>query len=382
MTTHSRTNRSRSARPTTSRRPTPEVPPITAHTIPLFDRTALGSRVSGFSVHIADTSDPDGGVTYYGVSPNPIAEVEDEGENRRRAWHQRMLACPNEGMRSLIAPTEAMIDTVASLKGKAPHFTEVLDWIIRAMKLAMMTGTPLRLSPCLIVGPPGIGKTWLMRQLAHALAIPSLFIAMNTLADRGSALTGLPLVWRSAGPGKIARQLIDGATASPIVLLDEIDKLSPLNPAETPIESLHTFLEPENAKAFIDEFIDVPIDASHILWFASANDPSRLPASIRDRFVIFTITMDEGQRRLIAREIFATANAAFGYRFALETQDLLESALDVSPRQAGRLWTMAFGFAAESAREIVTRRDILAAAALIEERAPAIGFIANRQRMN
>ena len=348
-----------------------------AGVIQLFDTGALQRRAMGMPLHSPHqhtVHDPD---TDPDIAHSGNDDL-DDGERRRRDWHCKMLQHPQGAGRALVMPSRGMMNRIARLLSKAPHFSDMVDWIARATRLAIMTKTPLRLPPCLLVGPPGIGKTWLMRQLAEVLGTPALFIAMNTLTDRGSALTGLGPGWKSAGPGKIARQLIDGSAASPIVLLDEIDKISPLNPAETPVECLHTLLEPENSRAFIDEFVDVPIDASHILWFASANDVSALPASILDRFLVFHINVDDMHRRQIAREIFATANADFAYRFSLAKQDLFEAVLDLTPRRATRLWPMAFGFAAEGGRDFVILRDIRAAKALLERSvatARPIGFI-------
>lgn len=352
--------------------------------IPLYNHFALSLRSSGFHIENAGTMrTPDGqdtGLAWVNFRPGQEPEEpEDEGMRRRQAWHQKMLSHSAGPMRSLVKPTEAMIARVGQIKSRAPHFASVIDWILRAMRLAIMTRTPLSLPPCLLVGPPGIGKTWFLRQLSESLGVPSLFLAMNVMADRGSTLTGLSPTWKSSGPGKIAKILIDGASASPLVILDEIDKISPINPAETPVECLHSLLEPENARTFVDEFIDVEIDASHLIWFASANDPNRLPPSIRDRFMTFTIEINESQRRHIARGIFATANAGFKDRFSLGNPGLIEAMMEFSPRQAMRIWQLAFGFAAEAKRDIVTARDVHQAAALLEERARDIGFIPNRQ---
>lgn len=352
--------------------------------VPLYNHLALSLRNSGFHIessgtmHTADGEDT--GLAWVNFRPgSPHEESEDEGMRRRQVWHQKMLSHAAGPMRSLVKPTEAMVARVAQIKTRAPHFGDVIDWIIRAMRLAMMTATPLRLPPCLLIGAPGVGKTWFLHQISESLGVPSLFLAMNVMADRGSMLTGLSPTWKSSGPGKIAKILVEGTSASPLVMLDEIDKISPINPAETPVECLHSFLEPENARAFTDEFIDVEIDASHIIWFASANDPNRLPASIRDRFMTFTIEIDEAQRRHIAQEIFATANTAFDYRFSLGNQNLIEAVLGLSPRQAMRLWQLAFGFAAEAKRDIVTALDLHQATALLEERPRDFGFIPPRQ---
>jgi len=231
-----------STRSTRHRRPAPARVDQTGHSqIALFDLAALRHRVG-----LTDDEDEPQHFLRRPFASKIVSyaqESQDEGEAKRREWHKKMLIHPMGATRSLAVPTGAMIEQVSAIRPRAPHFSGVLDWIGRATGLAANTGTPLRLPPCLLIGEPGNGKTWFMRQLALALGLPSLSIAMNTLTDRGSTLTGLSPAWKAAGPGKIARQLVEGATASPLVLLDEIDKIAPLNPAETPIEALHSLLE-------------------------------------------------------------------------------------------------------------------------------------------
>ena len=67
--------------------------------------------------------------------------------------------------------------------------------------------------------------------------------------------SGLTPVWRASGPGKVAKLLIEGSHASPLIVIDEIEKASPINPAETPTNVLHSLLERENAARFVDEFV-------------------------------------------------------------------------------------------------------------------------------
>ena len=89
-------------------------------------------------------------------------------------------------------------------------------------------------------------------------------------------LTGASAQWQNARPGKIAQALIEGEYANPVVVLDEIDK-SGGDHRYDPMGALYTLLERDTAASFKDEFIDVDMDASHILWIATANDDSAIP---------------------------------------------------------------------------------------------------------
>ena len=353
------------------------------HLIHLFDAGALQRRVMGLPLRAShqqggqDCQDPVTGL----ISVPVEGENLDDGEQRRRDWHCKMLNHPMGPVRKLIQPSKVMLPSIAYLGDSAPHFSDVLEFIARAIKLGIATRTPLRLPPILLVGEPGIGKTWFLKRLAACLQTDSLFLAMNCMSDRGTMLTGLSPAWKASAPGKIAKILIEGQCASPIIVMDEIDKISPINPAETPLEVLHSLLEAENAKAFTDEFLDVGIDASHVIWFASANDISDLSASILDRFVIFNIEVDDAHRRRIHESVFDAVNAQYGNRFSLESPDVLDAILDRSPRAMTRFWPAAFGVAAELGCRHIGHYALEAVDALLIGSSPAkapMGFINTR----
>lgn len=310
----------------------------------------------------------------------PDADDIDEGEKRRRDWHMRMLRHPMGEKRRLLKPSRDLNLSLKLLEQEAPQFQDVLKLIANANMLALATGTALRLPPILLTGEPGIGKTWFLRKLAGILGTQSLTLAMNLMTDRGSTLTGLSSSWRAAAPGKIAKTLLEGETASPLIMLDEIDKISPINPAETPIEALHSLLELENARAFIDEFIDIEIDASLILWFASANDTARLPASILDRFVVFAIRITDGQRRQLHQNIFEAVNASHGGRFSVSDASVFDLVSDCSPRAMTRLWPVVFGCAVRLGQRDITATAMRMALDLLDTSADRIeiGFISRQ----
>ncbi len=112
---------------------------------------------------------------------------------------------------------------------------------------------------------------------------------MDMLSDHG-ALTGLSLSWRAARPGRIALALVESKTASPIFLLDEVDKVNPTHPRENPLAFLHSVLESENASRFADEYLTIAMRADHAIWILTANNIVELPDSIVDRLTVFSIS--------------------------------------------------------------------------------------------
>lgn len=330
MTTKS--SRPRKTRPTSPISP-PE--PIGLH---LFDDDDIDRRLHGEGI-MASAGDEEG-----------------NAQARQRALWTRLLE--RGSWRSLLVPDAEMIARIAALDLTCPQFSAVTAWILRAATLAMAGGQPLRLDPCVLLGAPGVGKTYYARRLAQAFGAKTMTIPMNLITDRGTWFSGLAPVWRASAPGKVAQLLIDSSCACPVIVIDELEKASPINPAETPINVLHSLLERENASAFCDDFIEVPLRADHIVWIATANDLSPLPASIVDRLIAFEITLEPGQLLAIQRSIFDEANAAAGGLFAPPTDALLDQAAAQTPRAMSRLWPIAFGFACMDSRWHVTRADL------------------------
>ncbi len=300
--------------------------------------------------------DPD----YLG-DPAELRSDEDSARARQTKLWRELYNDPRGPWRTLIVPDSTMIARVRELDLICPHFAPVTARIARAANLAMTFHQPLRLDPCVVLGAPGIGKTFYARQLAAALAIPSEVIAMNLMTDRGTTFSGLTPVWRSSAPGKVAQLLIDGNCASPLIIIDELEKASPINPAKTPINVLHSLLERENAAAFCDEFLELPIRADHIVWFATANSLDGLADSIVDRLIVFDIAIEPADMMAIQRSIFAKANRPTGDAFELPGDDLLASVSGLNPRLLSRLWHLAMAFACQSGRSRLMAADVRSA---------------------
>lgn len=316
-----------------------------------------------------------------------IAEAsgdEDAAHARQTKLWRRMEQHPSGPWRKLVMPDTRMIARLSNLDAICPHFATVTAWIVRAARLAMVTGAPLRLDPAVVLGPPGIGKTFYARKLAEALGVPSEVIAMNLMTDRGAAFTGLRPVWKAAGPGKVAKLLLDHDHASPLIVIDEIEKASPLNPNERPENVLHSLLERENAARFVDEFVDLPIRADHIFWFATANSLDPLPTSIVDRLIVFSVEPKPAEMLAIQRSIFAEANLRVGRCFAEPGDTLFRATAGHNPRTLSRLWDIAMGFACAEGRRHLVVEDVRGAERILlagkEAARRPIGFVQPARR--
>lgn len=334
-------------------------------TIEIYDAERLARRLGHGDGFVGD--------------PAEANNDEDASQARQVRLWTRMHADERGPWRRLVIPDEAMIAHLTSLDAICPHFAEVTAWIVRAAKLSAASSTPMRLDPAVVVGPPGTGKTFYARKLAEALGVPFELIAMNLMTDRGSAFSGLTPVWRASGPGKVAKLLIEGSHASPLIVIDEIEKASPINPREAPENVLHSLLERENAARFVDEFIDLPVRADHIFWFATANSLDPLPGSIVDRLIVFTVEPKEAEMLSIQKSIFREANRRVGGSFVEPDVALFQVTAGHNPRTLSRLWDIAMGFACEAGRRHLIVSDIRGAEQVIlagkEGARRPIGFI-------
>lgn len=198
-------------------------------------------------------------------------------------------------------------DTLQKLelfKKTAANFEKVIDYVMDAINLAIKYHRPVSITPILLLGEPGVGKTYFSNRLAEILGVPSRNVAMDNF-QTGSALAGSSYVWSNSERGMVFKSLTEGDHISPLIILDEIDKANnTFAQGGDSLSPLHNLLEPESAKKFKDAAFDLTIDASHVFWIATTNRSDKLPDSLKSRFAIFKIqspNLDE--RDNVLREI-------------------------------------------------------------------------------
>ena len=286
-----------------------------------------------------------------------------------RATYARMLE--KGGERFQVKP--GGLPAMEHLYDELPNFTGVLDDVKRQLALCQDSRDALEITPMLLLGPPGIGKTHFAREVAQLLGTGLGFISMSSLTA-GWVLSGASSQWKGARAGKVFETLVDGAYANPVMVVDEIDKARAEH-AYDPLGALYSLLEHDTAGSFTDEFAEVAIDASQVIWVATANDERAIPEPILNRMNVFEIEApDPDAARAIALRLYQRLRAdhGWGQRFDEEPSDaVLERMQTLAPREMRRAWMTGFGNARLAGRACIELADLPGASG---KRQP-IGFV-------
>jgi ATP-dependent Lon protease len=241
-----------------------------------------------------------------------------------------------------------------------PNFHQVLDDVKRQLALCHDSRDALEIMPILLLGPPGIGKTHFAKVVARLLGTGLGFVSMSSLTA-GWVLSGASSQWKGARPGKVFETLVDGEYANPVMVVDEIDKAGGEH-AYDPLGALYSLLEHDTAGSFIDEYAEVPIDASQVIWVATANDARAIPDPLLNRMNVYEVQApDRNAARQIAAKLYRSIRAEhdWGSRFDPEPSgDVLDRMSEMAPREMRRAWMTAFGNAKLALRERIVGADL------------------------
>ena len=270
------------------------------------------------------------------------------------------------------------------LNQQFPNFQYVTNRIFDNLLLTAISKTKgIKFRPMLLVGKPGIGKTYYTAKLAELLAVPKVAIDFAT-ASAGFVLTGTSSKWGNSSVGVIAKLLMTQKICNGIVVLDEIDKTrSSFTNAPDPLNSLLSLLEQHSAKVFTDEFLEFSIDASEISYIATANNVSEIPDYVLSRFEICHIQrLSNNQIKKVAKLTYTNLlteleiEADFSQKLSQQVISEIANVADV--RQLKSIITNALILAVRDGRNSLLKKDMISSigeSTAMKQTKSTMGFI-------
>jgi ATP-dependent Lon protease len=285
-----------------------------------------------------------------------LQELPPTANEALRTLYEKMLRLG--GQRFTVKPSA--LPEMQALFEDMPNFAEVLEEVRRQLALCVDSSDAIELPPILLLGDPGIGKTHFAQRVSQLLGTGFGFVPMSSLTA-GWILSGASSQWKNAKPGKVFDTFLNGEYANPVMVVDEIDKASGDGQFD-PLGALYSLLESKTAAKFVDEFAEIPIDASGAVWFATANDAARIPEPILNRMNVYEIDPPgaDGAAR-IARSIYREIREAhdWGRRFPESPgAAVVERLAELTPREMRRAVQTAFGNAKIDGRDEMRADDV------------------------
>jgi ATP-dependent Lon protease len=321
-------------------------------------RSAVSIPIAGFK-DVYDVTEVD----------RALQELPASANESLKSTYEKMLKAG--GTRLTVKPSG--IPAMDELYEELPNFSEVLDDIKKSIALCADSSDSMELPPMLLLGDPGIGKTHFGRRLSELLSTGYGFVSMSSLTA-GWVLSGASSQWKNAKPGKVFETFLNGSYANPVLLVDEIDKAGGGEQYD-PLGALYSLLEQETSTRFIDEFVELPIDASSVVWIATANEEARIPEPILNRMNVYQIAPpDHSGARRIAQSIYREIRGShdWGRAFPEEPSEaVLERLAEFRPREMRRAIFTAFGNAKLAGRDEIQGDDL---ADTRTARKPRMGF--------
>ncbi len=282
---------------------------------------------------------------------------------KRRGEYRRLTPLPTDW--------RALLD---QLGREYPNFGGVLAHLGYTFALADRRDRMLALTPILLLGPPGVGKSVFCERIARLFGTAYTRVSFENV-QTGSMLCGSEAFWANTEPGAVFRTLIEGDCADALFQLDELDKCAGSHFGD-PRDALLALLEPGTAKDFKDLSVpDIPLNASRLLYIATANELRPIPLPLRSRMSIIEVRAPNREQSVVI--------ASSIYRALLDelvltdwpaalSEAVLSRVATLSPRRMRQVLREAIGRALYEERGEIDARDVVLPP---ESRTVSVGFV-------
>jgi len=207
-----------------------------------------------------------------------------------RTWLDRVFELPwnvrSEDRLDLVAAREVLDADhygLAEVKDRIVEYLAVRKLVAERGDAALAVDGPRQRGAIItLVGPPGVGKTSVGESVARAMGRRFVRVALGGVRDEAE-VRGHRRTYVGAQPGRIARAMTEAGTSNPVILLDEVDKLSAGGWSGDPTAALLEVLDPAQNHTFRDHYLELDLDLSDVVFIATANVVDTIPAPLLDR---------------------------------------------------------------------------------------------------
>lgn len=297
------------------------------------------------------------------------------GEDRKKFARNQLNELAKSGNRKYLAkaPDSNEIDVLAQ---KFPNFGAAIEHVRSAVALSNLTeNRSFEMSPILLIGEPGLGKTAFCQALAKILKTRFKRFDVGCMST-ASILVGLSFSWSTGHCGEVLNTFMESDIANPVFLLDELDKIS--GHSSMPIlPTLLSLLEPESSSTFKDEALLVKMNCSKAIWIASANDIEMIAKPLLSRFTVIQIEKpNKTESDHIINSIYQKIRSSYVWGRHFEQKldtDVVNTLNPLPPREVSIHLKVAFGNAARRKSTKICKADL--ALQKIVEKKIKMGFI-------
>lgn len=286
---------------------------------------------------------------------------DDDVRRRLEAVRQRLLELGPDRRVARTADWRAALDR---LEAALPNFRDPIGLLRDTLALAEAASGSVRIPPMLLLGPPGIGKTYFSHEVAALLGVPHASIAFDQ-PTAGSQLRGTDKYWSNTESGILFKLVCLGEVANPVVLLDELDKsaLGSNRRELDPLAQLHGALEPQTARCIQDVSTDIEFDASLVGYIATANSLRGIGLPLLSRFEVIDIGAPDAHEAVqVARHVMHSVLERLGLAERVGFDRRCAAVLArMSPRLMQRVAERLVAQALRERRDRVSDEDVWAA---------------------